>query len=144
VKIRFVLPLLFLLSMSAFAQTTYRVTSDSCGGKYNQLCSPIPVINTATLVTSSVAFDTRVASCCYFYLGGWGVDGHQGSYIPFAVNPDGTHNDFNGEALWNSYDGLVHAHLYYKAHYISICSGRDSTCKGWHYTTLTGSTIAVQ
>jgi hypothetical protein len=138
------LPLLFLLSMSAFAQTTYKVTQDSCAGKYNQYCS-LPVINEATLVASSIVFDTRVSSsCCNFYIGGWNVDRHQGSYIPFAANPDGTHNDFNGEALWASYDGLVHAHLYYKAHYIAICSGRDSTCKGWHYTTLAGSTIAVQ
>jgi hypothetical protein len=36
------LPLLFLLSMSAFAQTTYTTTANACSGKINQMCT-LPV-----------------------------------------------------------------------------------------------------
>jgi hypothetical protein len=145
-KIRFVLPLLFLLSMSAFAQTTYTTTADGCTAKASFENCTLPVID-QNHVASYVAVDTRGSyPNGTMYIGGWGLDPHSGVFAGLNGNPNGTHNAFYGAGSFESTDELVSADLQFYAYYVASCSGRgcSGTQIGWHFRFLAGSTIAVQ
>ncbi len=144
------LPLLFLvLVCSASAQTTTDTTTqDACGGKANQACYNIPAVNQNT-VAGFISIDNRASSTFplqyNFYLGQYGTNGYHGTYSGFVANPNGTKNDFNGVATFESDDGSLAGTFQFHAYYVSVCSGRGcGGTLGWHYRILAGSTATVK
>jgi len=149
------LPLLFLvLVCSASAQTaTYTTTQDACGGKANQACYNIPVVDQHA-VAGHISIDNRYPSTdplqYNFYLGQYGTNGYHGTYSGFVANsdknPNGTPStaDFNGIASFESDDETVSAQFQYHAYYVKVCSGRGcGGTLGWHYRILAGGTVTV-
>jgi hypothetical protein len=134
------LPLLFLLSMSAFSQTTYTTTATECNAKSNNMLCTLPVKDQND-IPGCVKLDNRSPSrlgfmdlSCTF-----GTNEHHGVYSGFSGNPNGTRMPYYASGSYVSDDDKIRANLNY---YATYSTQRYET--GWHYQILVGSTIAVQ
>ena len=134
---KWLLPLMFLLAITASAQTTYTTTSDGCGAKNLGYCT-LPVNGGTLTLDARVAPSGPINKLTL----PTGIQYH-GTFSGFNPNPNGTRNPYYDVGSFVSDDHSVVGTFQFYAWYVGTCSGKGCgpVAIGWHFRVLQESTV---